>query len=465
MKPSSQLLPAVLVLFCCLPVLADEPLPFETTRLTDNVLVFTELSPWRSNHVVITTDRGLVLVDPGGSPALARMLRQAIESELGQSRIAYVIDHHDHWGHSWGNVAFPEAVVIGHEDSVSLMTRTAPFIEPRLNQFRAQLEDATAQLAEHEDGSAEAAAAREMRDQAEWIIAGLTEAGFEVRTPDLTFSERLALDLGNVTLELHALGRGHSATDTLVFIPEERVLLMGCFFFVNDRLPAFGFQPDLDVDRWLEVFETVLDGDNPVEYVVPGQHALWTPDELRGWRDYIAELWSNVQTIEAEGVTLAVAQERLPVSPRLRAMVDDSVDAERLSEYQRANVEKYWRQHKERASRVVELTLDEQGLDAAVAAHRELRALPAGEAYFSEVEYNALGYRLMGDQRYADAIAVFELNVEMYPESWNVYDSLGEAYMLAGNSERAIELYRQSLELYPDNANGSEMLRRLGVDP
>ena len=60
------------------PAQADSSLPFVATRLSDNVLVLTEQSPWRSNHVVITSDRGLVVVDPGGSPAIARMLRQAI---------------------------------------------------------------------------------------------------------------------------------------------------------------------------------------------------------------------------------------------------------------------------------------------------------------------------------------------------------------------------------------------------
>jgi glyoxylase-like metal-dependent hydrolase (beta-lactamase superfamily II) len=465
MKTSSQLLIAVLMLLFAAPVVADGPLPFDTTRLTDNVLVFTELSPWRSNHVVITTDRGLVLVDPGGSPAIARLLRQAIAQELGHSRIAYVINHHHHWGHSWGNVAFPEAVVIGHEDSVDLMTRTAPFIENRLNQFRPRVDEATAQLAELEEGSAEAVAVRERLAQAEWIIAGLTEYGFTVRPPNLTFSERLVLDLGNVTLELHALGNGHSATDTVVLIPEENVLLTGCFFFVTDGLPAFGFHPESEVGRWLTVFETVLDGDTPIEYVVPGQHALWTPAELRGWRDYIADLWHDVHSLEAEGVTLAVAHGRLPVPQELRTMVDDSADDDRLDEYHHGNVELYWRLHKDRAAVLVQHALSEEGLDSALATHRELQALPEGEVFFSEAEYNQLGYRLLGEERYAEAIAIFELNVEMYPESWNVYDSLGEAHMLAGDNDRAIELYRGSLEINPDNANAVTMLERLGVEP
>jgi glyoxylase-like metal-dependent hydrolase (beta-lactamase superfamily II) len=415
--------------------------------------------------VVITSDRGLVLVDPGGSPVVARLLRQAISRELGRSRIAYVIDHHHHWGHTLGNVAFPESVIIGHEAVVPLMTRQAAFLDNFKDRFRVQLEDATTRLAGVEEGSAEAVAAREMRDQAQWMLDGLSETGFTIRPPDLTFSERLMLDLGNLRLEFHTIGPGHSATDTVVFIPEERVLLMGCFFFMNDGLPIFGAHPEPDVDRWFTVLDRVLDGDRPVEHVVLGQHALWSGEELRGWRDYLAGLWRDVQRLESEGVTLAVAQERLPMPPELSGLVHDAVDPERLAAYQHDNVERLWRTLKEGAANLVGRALDEGGIDAALALYRELSRRPEGDVIFSEVEFNQLGYRLLGEDRLDEAIAIFEINVDRYPESWNVYDSLGEAHMLRGDRERAISLYRRSLELNPDNRNGVTMLQRLGVEP
>jgi len=67
----------------------------------------------------------------------------------------------------------------------------------------------------------------------------------------------------------------------------------------------------------------------------------------------------------------------------------------------------------------------------------------------------------MGSDRLAEAIEVFKMNVEMYPESANAYDSLGEAYMNAGQNELAIENYRRSLELNPENENAARMLQRL----
>lgn len=81
----------------------------------------------------------------------------------------------------------------------------------------------------------------------------------------------------------------------------------------------------------------------------------------------------------------------------------------------------------------------------------------------TENEINNLGYDLMGMKRIDDAIEVFKWNVESYPNSWNAYDSLGEAYMNSGNKPLAILNYKRSLQLNPANAGAKTALRNLGV--
>ena len=56
---------------------------------------------------------------------------------------------------------------------------------------------------------------------------------------------------------------------------------------------------------------------------------------------------------------------------------------------------------------------------------------------------------------------IFKLNVERYPDSFNVYDSLGEAYMVHGDKELAIKHYRKSLDINSDNANARSKLQEL----
>jgi tetratricopeptide (TPR) repeat protein len=79
----------------------------------------------------------------------------------------------------------------------------------------------------------------------------------------------------------------------------------------------------------------------------------------------------------------------------------------------------------------------------------------------SEADLNRLGYELLNDKKNAEAIEILKLNVEEFPASANVYDSLGEAYMAAGFKEQAIANYKKSLELDPKNTNAEEMLKKL----
>jgi len=78
-----------------------------------------------------------------------------------------------------------------------------------------------------------------------------------------------------------------------------------------------------------------------------------------------------------------------------------------------------------------------------------------------EIEVNNAGYGLMRAGRAREAARVFELNTEVFPESWNTWDSLGEALMEAGDTEAAIANYERSLQLNPNNANAVEMISRM----
>lgn len=78
-----------------------------------------------------------------------------------------------------------------------------------------------------------------------------------------------------------------------------------------------------------------------------------------------------------------------------------------------------------------------------------------------EQTLNGLGYSALEDDVQA-AIAIFLKNTELFPESANVWDSLGESYLKAGDEKQAAANYRKSLELDPGNDNAREVLEELG---
>ena len=101
------------------------------------------------------------------------------------------------------------------------------------------------------------------------------------------------------------------------------------------------------------------------------------------------------------------------------------------------------------------------GEQAAIKQYRELKATQQDAYDFSEGQLNGLGYQLLQMKRVKDSIEILKLNVEMFPQGFNTYDSLGEAYMENGDKQLAIQNYKKSLELNPKNTGAVEMLKKL----
>jgi len=112
----------------------------------------------------------------------------------------------------------------------------------------------------------------------------------------------------------------------------------------------------------------------------------------------------------------------------------------------------------------LERTIKDKGVDAAIVRYRQMRQRYPTE-YFNEGTLNTLGYQQLNAKHMPEAIALFKLNVEMYPKGFNTYDSLAEVFMTQGDREAAIKNYRKSLALNPHNTNAVTMLKKLGVAP
>lgn len=97
-----------------------------------------------------------------------------------------------------------------------------------------------------------------------------------------------------------------------------------------------------------------------------------------------------------------------------------------------------------------------------MAARRTLDRLAEGpEARRVEGGVNRAGYGLLQDGRADLAVLVFDLNARLFPDSFNTWDSLGEAHMVLGHDDDAIRCYQRSLELNPRNENAAERIARI----
>jgi tetratricopeptide (TPR) repeat protein len=114
---------------------------------------------------------------------------------------------------------------------------------------------------------------------------------------------------------------------------------------------------------------------------------------------------------------------------------------------------------------VLDKTITEKGNEAGIAQYRDLKAKQTATYDVTEPELNRLGYQLLRNGKPKEAIEIFKLNVEAYPQGANAYDSLAEAYMTANERELAIQNYKKSLELNPNNTNAATILKRLEKPP
>lgn len=76
----------------------------------------------------------------------------------------------------------------------------------------------------------------------------------------------------------------------------------------------------------------------------------------------------------------------------------------------------------------------------------------------SESGINSFGYNLMGEGKSKEALKIFKLNTELYPNGYNTFDSYGECLLILGEKKEGIQAYKKSLELNPENKNAETII-------
>ncbi|MEX0290730.1 MAG: amidohydrolase family protein [Flavobacteriaceae bacterium] len=91
--------------------------------------------------------------------------------------------------------------------------------------------------------------------------------------------------------------------------------------------------------------------------------------------------------------------------------------------------------------------VEKDGIEQAVARYHNLKESQPAAYNFKVGQLNSLGYQLLGMDKKEEAIAIFKLNTEVFPEDGNAYDSLGDAYAANNDTENAINAYQQAVAL------------------
>ncbi len=165
-----------------------------------------------------------------------------------------------------------------------------------------------------------------------------------VTEPTMTFSDRLTLDLGDLTLSLVYFGSAHSESDIIVHLPEEGLLITGDIFRRSRPINLSYTVERVDVSRWITALNFVLDDENSVRQVLLNWEVMMTRAELVLLRDYLSELWEGVVAAKEEGLELDAALESLSLADRFSCFrwFDLSIDG--LRSFHTGLIQLLWRQ-------------------------------------------------------------------------------------------------------------------------
>lgn len=249
-----------------------------------------------ANSGFVVTEEGVVVIDTQGPGELSRPLRDKIR-ETTASPVVYVVNTHYHGDHSFGNQHFREGIIIAHENTRrDLVERD----ETHRTMFRKFFGEES------------------LRD-------------LSLTLPDLTFTDRLALTLGDTVIEIiYAGGKAHTEGDIFVWLPAQKVLFAGDLLY-KGRLPLLN---DGDTEGAIASIGAVME--TGAKVFVPGHGGIATREDASGYRRYLERLRAEVGRMMGEGMGLKEIKARIGL-PEYRSW-------DKYDEWLPANAEKVYKE-------------------------------------------------------------------------------------------------------------------------
>ena len=234
-----------------------------------------------SNAGVVDLGEKVVIFDTFLSPTVAQQLRQGVEQSLGKP-IRFVVNSHHHVDHVGGNSVFAgQADLISSVASKQLISNSNELNDYRQN-ARTQLESLLTKSQKPGKGTKQLSLGAEIRYY-EAVITVLPELQ-QLVSPSIAFENRLIIEGSKRTVEVINYGGGHSQSDTILYVPDAKIVFTGDLLTVGQH-PYLADGDPGEFDRILNQ----INGLSP-QYLIPGHGPIAEIDDLRIQRQYITML-------------------------------------------------------------------------------------------------------------------------------------------------------------------------------
>lgn len=261
------------------------------------------------NAGFVVGDNGVLVFDTFFTPQAIEDLLAVIESETHKP-VKFAVNSHYHLDHTGGNQVFASrgVPIIGHDRLMEWQTTKNRRFLPATEELEKRKADAAKQLSETPADQADKRAQleRQLRRLDAMMAIKLTN-------PTVTFSAGVShLYVGQREVLLFSLP-GHTGGDVLAYIPDANVVFTGDMGW-RKTLPNL---VDATVNDWIPSLDKLL-ADYPTARFVPGHGEVASAEDMREFRDYLADLRSRVQQSITEKLTLDQAKQRLTLPEKYK---------------------------------------------------------------------------------------------------------------------------------------------------
>jgi len=256
------------------------------------------------NSSFIVNDNDVIVVDDHVSPAAAWVLLEEIK-EVTNKPVTTVINTHFHFDHAHGNQIFaPNVQIIGHEFTRRMLLSNSigmPLYQNYVTGLPGQIDGLKKRIASEADAAAKAKLQTQLQ-VAENNLASQKE--LKPTPPNVTLATQMTLYRGSREIQIRFLGRGHTAGDVVVLLPNEKVVMTGDF--LTSGLSNMS-------DSYPEEWVTSLDALKKLDFdtVLPGHGDAFTDKtKIDYFQAYLRDVWSEVSRLKKEGVSAEEAAKR-----------------------------------------------------------------------------------------------------------------------------------------------------------
>lgn len=301
-------------------------------KITDGVYYATSSGTMQvgANSPIFVNETEALIVDSETSPAAGRALIQDVKA-VTDKPIKYVVDSHYHYDHLFGNQVFaPDVQIIGHDhtrERLKVNTLEQYTFLTSIRPIAGRVETLRQRIAQEKDPQQKAALERQVQNSLSY-----QEQVKEVKQtpPNLTFDNTMTLVRGGREFRFLYLGRGHTDTDVVVFLPKERIVATG------DLMESIiSYMGDSYPEEWIATLEKLkaLDFDT----VLPGHGVPFKGKErITAFQDYLRDLNAQAATLRRQGLSAEAAAEKIDLTkhattfPQIRAIGVDAAVTRRI---------------------------------------------------------------------------------------------------------------------------------------